>query len=55
MKVADFADDAEILGKVEQLAGEILKTDPKLERAGHEGLKANVARLFGGAGKFGWN
>ncbi len=55
MKVADLADDAEILGKVEQLAGEILKTDPKLERAGHEGLKANVARLFGGAGKFGWN
>ena len=55
MKVADLADDAEILGEVDQLAGEILKTDAKLERAGHEGLKANVLRLFGGAGEFGWN
>lgn len=55
MKVADLADDAEILGEVDQLAGEILKTDAKLERAGHEGLRANVLRLFGGAGEFGWN
>ncbi len=55
MKVADFADDAEILGEVEQLACEILKTDVRLERAGHEGLKANVLKLFGGAGEFGWN
>lgn len=55
MKVADLADDAELLSEVEQLAAEILKTDARLERAGHEGLRANVQRLFGGAGKFGWN
>lgn len=55
MRVADLANDAEILGEVERLAEELLKTDPKLERHGHEGLKANVQRLFGNVGEFGWN
>lgn len=55
MRVADLANDAEILGEVERLAEELLKTDPKLERRGHEGLKANVQRLFGNVGEFGWN
>lgn len=55
MRVANLADDAEILGEVERLAEELLKTDPKLERRGHEGLKANVRRLFGNVGEFGWN
>lgn len=55
MRVADLASDAEILGEVERLAEELLKTDPKLERRGHEGLKANVLRLFGDVGEFGWN
>ena len=55
MKVADLADDAEILGEVENLAEEILRTDAKLEHKGHEGLKANVSRLFGNVGEFGLN
>lgn len=55
MKVADLADDADILGEVERLAEEILKTDAKLERKGHEGLKANVQRLFANVNEFGWN
>lgn len=55
MRVANLADDAEILGEVERLAEELLKTDPKLARRGHEGLKANVRRLFGNVGEFGWN
>lgn len=55
MKVADLADDAEILGEVERLAEELLKTDAKLEHRGHEGLKANVRRLFGNIREFGFN
>lgn len=55
MKVADLADDALILGEVERLSDEILRTDAKLERSGHEGLRANVRRLFGNVDEFGWN
>lgn len=55
MKVADLADDALILGEVERLSDEILRTDAKLERKGHEGLRANVGRLFGNVDEFGWN
>lgn len=55
MKVADLADDAEILGEVERLSEDILRTDAKLERRGHEGLKVNVMRLFGSVDEFGWN
>ncbi|MDE6727707.1 MAG: ATP-dependent DNA helicase RecG, partial [Oscillospiraceae bacterium] len=55
MKVADLADDADLLGEVERLAQELLKTDAKLEQKGHEGLNANVRRLFGNVDTFGWN
>ncbi len=55
MKVADLADDADVLGEVERLSEEILKTDAKLERKGHEGLRANVQRLFANVSEFGWN
>lgn len=55
MKVADLADDTEMLGEVERLAEELLKTDSKLERREYEGLRANVQRLFGNVGEFGWN
>ena len=55
MKVADLADDADILGNVERLSEEILRTDAKLERSEHEGLRANVMRLFGNVDEFGWN
>ena len=55
LKVADLADDAEVLSEVETLAEEILRTDAKLIRNGHEGLKSNVNRLFGNVDEFGWN
>ena len=55
MKVADLADDTDILGAVERLSEEILKTDAKLARPGHEGLRANVMKLFGNVDEFGWN
>ena len=55
MGVADLADDADVLGEVETLSEEILKTDARLERPGHEGLKANVQKLFGNVDEFGWN
>lgn len=51
MKVADLADDADILDEVERLSEEILLTDGKLERPGHEGLRANVRRLFENVGE----
>lgn len=46
MKVADLADDAEILGEVEQLSEELLLTDPKLEKSENYGLRSSVDRLF---------
>ena len=55
MKVADLADDSEILGEVERLAAEILRTDATLKQKDHEGLRANVRRLFGNVDEFGWN
>lgn len=55
MKVADLADDADILGEVNRLASEILTADERLEQPAHAGLKANVMRLFGNVKEFGWN
>ena len=55
MKVADLADDAGLLGEIEQLSGKILKTDAKLEHPDHGGLKSNVMKLFGNVDEFGWN
>lgn len=50
MKVADLADDADILGEVDELAAEILKSDPKLTKKEHEGIRGNLAKLFGDVG-----
>ncbi|MDE6731354.1 MAG: ATP-dependent DNA helicase RecG [Oscillospiraceae bacterium] len=50
MKVADLADDAEILGEVDNLAAEILEADPKLAKNEHEGIRDNVLKLFGDFG-----
>ncbi len=55
MKVADLADDADILGEVDELAAEILKADPKLAKKEHEGIRGNLAKLFGAVGEFGIN
>lgn len=46
MKVADLADDAEVLEEVEELAGEILKKDPILMLPENEGLRKSVEELF---------
>ncbi len=55
MRVADLADDADVLGDVERLAEEILKSDPKLSKEEHKGLRAGVARLFENIGEYGFN
>lgn len=55
LKVADFAENAEILGEIEQLADELLKVDPELEKPENSGLKQNVERLLGNIGSYGYN
>ncbi len=55
MRVADLADDADVLGDVERLAEEILKSDPKLSKDEHKGLRAGVMRLFENIGEYGFN
>ena len=46
MKVADLADDAEVLTEVEKLAEDILARDPLLASAENAGLRENVEDLF---------
>ena len=46
MKVADLADDAEVLTEVEKLAEDILARDPLLVSAENAGLRENVEDLF---------
>lgn len=46
MKVADLADDAEVLTEVEKLAEDILACDPMLASAENAGLRKNVEDLF---------
>lgn len=46
MKVADLADDAEVLEEVETLADEILREDPLLSLPEHKGLREAVDELF---------
>lgn len=46
MKVADLADDAEVLEEVEALAGEILREDPLLGLPENKGLREAVDELF---------
>ncbi|MGN1111421.1 MAG: ATP-dependent DNA helicase RecG [Oscillospiraceae bacterium] len=55
LKVADFAENTDMLGEVERLADEILKADPKLENPVNSGLKQNVDRLLGNIGSYGYN
>ena len=46
MKVADLADDADILPEVDKLANHILAIDPTLSSPEHLGLRKNVDELF---------
>ena len=46
MKVADLADDEEVLTEVEKLAEDILARDPMLASAENAGLRKNVEDLF---------
>lgn len=55
MKVADLAENSEILPEIEALSEQILKSDPKLEKPEHSGLKQNVERLLGNIGSYGYN
>lgn len=55
LKVADIADDAEILCEVDMLSQEILKADPLLNKKESEQLRRNVEELFGRNEMYGWN
>lgn len=55
MKVADLAENSEILPEIDFLSDQILKSDPKLEKPEHSGLKQNVERLLGNIGNYGYN
>lgn len=46
LKVADIADDAEVLYEVDELSQELLRDDPLLEKPQNSGLRANVEKLF---------
>ncbi len=55
LRVADLADDSEVLESVEELALDILKADPKLRAPEHAGLRDGVKRLFDNIGEYGFN
>ncbi len=55
LKVADIADDAEVLYEVDELAQRLLSEDEQLRNEAHRGLRANVERLFGQNEAYGWN
>lgn len=55
LKVADIADDAEILEEVDELAREILARDPQLTSEGSALFRASVQELFGKNEAYGWN
>jgi ATP-dependent DNA helicase RecG len=55
MKVADLADDSEMLQEVEKLAEKILDEDGFLEQPKNAGLRKNVENLFGKTDEYGWN
>lgn len=55
MKVADLAENSAILPEIDALSEQILKSDPKLEKPEHSGLKQNVERLLGNIGSYGYN
>ncbi len=50
MKVADLADDAELLTEIDTLAQDMIKKDPQLSAPENKGLKANVEELFSKTG-----
>lgn len=55
LHVADLADDAGVLDKVEKLAQHIMRQDAALEQPAHAGLKRGVEELFSGAYDGGFN
>ncbi len=55
LKIADIADDAEILCEVDTLSQDILKSDPLLSAKENEPLRQNVEQLFGRNEMYGWN
>lgn len=54
-RVADLADNAQVLDDVEKLAEDILSADPRLEKDENKGLRAGVLRLFDNIGEYGLN
>lgn len=55
MKVADLADDAQVLAVVEQLSERILKADGTLSQSENAPLRKSVERLFGQTDEYGFN
>lgn len=55
MKVADIADDAEVLYEVDELSQRLLSDDGQLQKPENAELRRNVERLFGQNDIYGWN
>lgn len=55
MKVADIADDVDILTQVDELAAGLLAEDRLLQKAENAGLRRGVEALFGRNDIYGWN
>lgn len=55
MKVADIADDAEVLYEVDELSQRLLSDDGLLQKPENTELRRNVERLFGQNDIYGWN
>lgn len=46
LKIANMAEDMEVLKKAQSAARHVLSCDPKLEQPEHQGLKGQIKRLF---------
>lgn len=55
LKVADIADDADVLYEVDELAQKLLADDAQLTSADNAGLRSSVEALFGQGETYGWN
>ncbi len=55
MKVADIADDAEVLCEVDELSQRLLSDDGLLQKPENAELRRNVEQLFGQNDIYGWN
>ena len=55
MKVADIADDVDILTQVDDLAAGLLAEDRLLQKTENAGLRRGVDALFGRNDIYGWN